>query len=144
MPETQVKEERRNPWIAVAVTLAFIVTTTFFFLLFNRSGISPLHSAILGLVAGVIVVFIIMAISGILKEFSFKSPLFSLTSIMKDKIENVNVGPAIKAQENAKKEIEVLGIPISDKDIEPVKEFIIKLQKEAAKTAIEGKEEVSG
>ena len=49
----------------------------------------------------------------------------------------------LKTQENAKKEIEVLGIPISDKDIEPVKEFIIKLQKEA-KTAIEGKEEVSG
>ena len=143
MPQTQVKEERRNPWIAVAVTLAFIVTTTFFFLLSNRSGISPVHSAILGLVAGVIVVFIIMAISGILKEFSFKSPLFEMTSIMMDRIENVNLRPAIKAQENAKKEIEVLGIPISDKDIEPVKEFIIKLQKEA-KTAIEGKEEVSG
>jgi hypothetical protein len=43
MPGTQVKEERKNLWIIVAVTVAFIATTTFFFLLFSRSGIIPVY-----------------------------------------------------------------------------------------------------
>lgn len=50
---------------------------------------SPLASAVLSILSGGLVVFIIMGISGIIKDFSIKSPLLELSSSLKEKIQDV-------------------------------------------------------
>lgn len=73
----------------IAVVICFLSSTVLIFYIFSQSQVDPIASAALSLVSGSFVSFIIMGLNGSLKEFSIKSPLFELTSILKERIQYV-------------------------------------------------------
>jgi tetratricopeptide (TPR) repeat protein len=81
--------ENRQFKAIIGAVGSFLFAAALMFFLFNAYKVNPIASATLGLSAGAFVVFIIMGISGILKEFSIKSPLLEMTSILKERIVNV-------------------------------------------------------
>ncbi len=72
-----------------AVVVCFLISTILVFYIFSQSKVDPIASAALSLVCGSFVVFIIMGLNGSLKEFSIKSPLFEMTSILKERIQYI-------------------------------------------------------
>jgi len=86
--EPNEKAEHKISLIAVSIG-CYLLTSGLIFFMFNRAAVTPIASAVLGLLAGTFVVFIIMGISGTLREFSIKSPLLELTSTLKERIEYV-------------------------------------------------------
>ncbi|HEY9387397.1 MAG TPA: hypothetical protein VIP70_10180 [Nitrososphaeraceae archaeon] len=80
-------EKPRFKIIMIALTVAsFLLTIGLVFFLYNEFGVNSIASATLAIVAGAFVVFILMGISGLLNEFSLKSPLFEMTSILRERI----------------------------------------------------------
>lgn len=73
----------------VVVVICFLLSTVLIFYIFSQSLVDPRTSAVLGLICGAFVAFIIMALNGSLKEFSVKSPLFEMTSVLKERIQYV-------------------------------------------------------
>jgi tetratricopeptide (TPR) repeat protein len=70
----------------VGVFLGTIALTFYFF---NTFKLDVLASSIISISVATFIVFIIMGISGMLKEFSIKSPLFEITSSLKERINEV-------------------------------------------------------
>jgi hypothetical protein len=66
-----------------------IVSFLFFHYLFVTTKSDYNVSAILSLIAGSFAAFLIMMISGMIREFSIKSPIFEMTSKLEEKIKEV-------------------------------------------------------
>jgi hypothetical protein len=89
--------------IGISAVGSFLVVTFLFshYLLASSKPSDYNLSAALSLVAGFFAAFLIMAISGIIKEFSIKSGLIEVSSKIEQKIENVQTNV-----EESKKELE--------------------------------------
>ena len=87
--------------IAISAVGSFLLVTSLFYLhLFKTSDTFDYNlSAALSLVAGFFAAFLIMAISGIIKEFSIKSGLIEVSSKLEQKIENVQTNVEISKKE---------------------------------------------
>ncbi len=92
MAEHSKKSNERSEHKAVLIAASigsYLLTAGLIFFLFNAFGVTPIASAALALAAGAFVVFILLGVTGTLREFSVKSPLFELTSVLRDKIDYV-------------------------------------------------------
>ena len=84
------KQKVDNKGVLIGISLlCYLCTAGLAFFVFSKYAVPPLASAVLSLVAGGFVVFVVMGISGLLREFSIKSPLLELTSSLKERIEYV-------------------------------------------------------
>ncbi len=76
--------------ITISSVGAFVLVTLLFFYLLSLGNKSDNNiPAVLSLLAGSFASFLIMAVGGIIKEFSIKSGLIEVTSKLQEKIENV-------------------------------------------------------
>jgi mannitol-specific phosphotransferase system IIBC component len=88
--------------IAISAVGSFVIVTFLFFhylLVATKSDYNV--SAVLSVIAGCFAAFLIMAISGIIKEFSIKSGFIEVTSKIEEKIETVQTNV-----EQSKKEVQ--------------------------------------
>jgi hypothetical protein len=95
------KAFKQKIFTAISAVGSFLVVTFLFSNYLTAAGKSPDLSAALSLVAGFFAAFLIMAISGIIKEFSIKSGIIEVSSKLEQKIEIVQTNI-----EESKKEVE--------------------------------------
>jgi len=88
-----------------------IVTLIFKFYLLER-GISPDVSAALSLIAGFFAAFLVMAVSGLIKEFTIKSGIIEVSSKLEEKIEIVQTNIE-ESKKELEKEISILNNNLS-------------------------------
>lgn len=90
MKEAESVKFRNLIFSIAVVVICFLLSTVVIFYIFSQSEVDPIASAALSLICGSLVAFIIMGLNGSLKEFSIKSPLFEVTSILKERINDVH------------------------------------------------------
>jgi len=73
---------------ALCVVLFVIVTIALFFI-FQKYGGDKSISTVMSVISGIIVSWIILSISGLLKEFAIKGPFFEMSSKLQEKISDV-------------------------------------------------------
>lgn len=75
--------------ITIACVVSFLVVSYVFFSWLRGIQVTPNIAASLSLLAGSFVAFLIMALSGLIREFSIKSPLFAMSATLEERIKNV-------------------------------------------------------
>lgn len=76
-------------WITIACIGAFVTVAIVFFIIFENASVERTASTVMSVISGLIVVWIILSLSGILREFSIKSPFFEMTANLAEKINDV-------------------------------------------------------
>jgi hypothetical protein len=95
------KASKQKIFTAISAVGSFLIVTFLFSNYLTAAGKSPDVSAALSLVAGFFAAFLIMAASGIIKEFTVKSGIIEVSSKLEEKIEIVQTNI-----EESKKEVE--------------------------------------
>ena len=80
--------------VGIAGIGSFLGCSYFFFYLFQSSQVDSITSTVMSIIASSVVVWIILSLSGILKEFTLKGGSFELTAKLKDEINNVRLDVA--------------------------------------------------
>ena len=75
--------------ITVSCIVAFLIVSYVFFSWLRAILVTPNVAAVLSLLSGTFIAFLIMALSGLVREFSIKSPLFAISSKLEEQIKNV-------------------------------------------------------
>jgi len=87
---SEIKEPSLSHRIVAIIggTGSFIITVWVFFTIFSPIA-EPNVSVVMSVISGVIVGWIVLSLSGVLKQFSLKSPFFEMTANIERKIDEV-------------------------------------------------------
>jgi len=87
---SEIKEPSLHHRIIAIIggTGSFIITVWVFFTIFSAIA-EPNVSVVMSVISGVMVGWIVLSLSGVLKQFSFKSPFFEMTANIERKIDEV-------------------------------------------------------
>jgi len=80
---------KKRVLIAGASIGSFILGTLFFQFIFNIFQMESITSTVMSVVSGTIMSWIVLMLSGILKEFTIKGGSFELSSVLKDELKDV-------------------------------------------------------
>lgn len=112
--------------IIIGSVILFVVATLGFFIVFRNGGVDHSVATIMSVIVGGIIVWIILSVMGILKEFSIKGgPIFELTSKIaetKKELQNTLVQSGIKPEEIDPQK------SISEKNLEKITSLFEKIK----------------
>ena len=89
MGEAEKSMKEKKALLTLGI-LSFVSITIVFFYVFKNATVDLSISTVMSVISGGIVVWIILSIAGILREFSIKSPLFEMSSKLEKKIDEGN------------------------------------------------------
>jgi len=88
MPEIKEPSLTHRIVAIIGGTASFVITVWIFFTLFSLKA-EPNIAVVMSVISGIMVGWIVLSLSGVLKQFSLKSPFFEMTANIEKKVDEI-------------------------------------------------------
>lgn len=90
MPEVKEPSISHRIIAIIGGTASFVITVWIFFTLFSPKAEANV-AVVMSVISGVVVGWIVLSLSGVLKQFSLKSPFFEMTANIEKKVDEIKI-----------------------------------------------------